>query len=53
MCGRYNNLIPAEAYRQLFRPARMPQSNFPVRYNVAPTDQVPIIRLGPDGSCGA
>jgi putative SOS response-associated peptidase YedK len=47
MCGRYDNLIAAEAYRRLFRPARMPESNFPPRYNVAPTDQVPIIRVDP------
>ncbi len=47
MCGRYDNLIAAEAYRRLFRPARMPQSNFPPRHNVAPTDQIPIIRCDP------
>ena len=49
MCGRYDNTIAAEAYRRLFGAERMPQSNFPQRYNVAPTDLVPIIRLGQDG----
>ena len=47
MCGRYDNLIAREAYRLLFRPARLPASNFPPRYNIAPTDQIPIIRVDP------
>ena len=47
MCGRYDNLIARDAYRRLFRPGRLPQSNFPPRYNVAPTDQIPIIRVDP------
>jgi putative SOS response-associated peptidase YedK len=49
MCGRYDNTIAVEAYRRLFGAERMPQSNFPQRYNVAPTDLVPIIRMGEDG----
>ena len=44
MCARYDNLIPREAYKALFRPERLPQSNFPPRYNIAPTDPIPIIR---------
>jgi putative SOS response-associated peptidase YedK len=47
MCGRYDNLIPKDAYHRLFRPSRLPQSNFPPRYNVAPTDQIPIVRVDP------
>ena len=47
MCGRYDNLIPRDAYHRLFRPSRLPQSNFPPRYNVAPTDQIPIVRVDP------
>ena len=47
MCGRYDNLIAREAYRALFRAERLPDSNFPPRYNVAPTDQVPIVRIDP------
>ena len=51
MCGRYDNLIPRDAYHRLFRPSRLPQSNFPPRYNVAPTDPVPIVRVDPrDGA---
>ena len=47
MCGRYDNLIAREAYRRLFNPDRLPRSNFPPRYNIAPTDQIPIIRVDP------
>ena len=47
MCGRYDNLIAREAYRLLFQAERLPPSNFPPRYNIAPTDQIPIIRVDP------
>lgn len=47
MCGRYDNLIAREAYRRLFNPSRLPASNYPPRYNVAPTDQIPIVRVDP------
>jgi putative SOS response-associated peptidase YedK len=47
MCGRYDNLIARDAYRALFRAERLPASNFPLRYNVAPTDQIPIVRIDP------
>ena len=51
MCGRYDNLIAREAYRRLFRVGRLPASNFPPRYNIAPTDQIPIARIDPrDGA---
>ena len=54
MCARYDNLIPREAYKALFRPERLPQSNFPPRYNIAPTDPIPIIRVDPrDGTARA
>ena len=47
MCGRYMLTSPVEALRQLFlfeeRPNLMP------RYNVAPTQDVPIVRLTRDG----
>jgi putative SOS response-associated peptidase YedK len=47
MCGRYMMTSPVEALRQLFlfeeRPNLMP------RYNVAPTQDVPIVRLSRDG----
>jgi putative SOS response-associated peptidase YedK len=41
MCGRYAITLPPEAYRQLF--AYPEQPNFPPRYNVAPTQPVPIV----------
>ena len=47
MCGRYDNLIPRDAYSALFRAVRVPRSNFPPRYNIAPTDQIPIVRIDP------
>ncbi len=47
MCGRYDNLIAREAYRLLFRAGRLPASNFPPRYNIAPTDPIPIVRVDP------
>jgi len=44
MCGRYLLLSPAEAMRRLFGlPGASP--NFPARYNVAPTDIMPVVRL--------
>jgi putative SOS response-associated peptidase YedK len=44
MCGRYVIKSPPEAIRELFGYAEQP--NFPPRYNVAPTQPVPIVRLG-------
>jgi SOS response associated peptidase (SRAP) len=38
-------LIARDAYRGLFKVQRLPASNFPPRYNVAPTDQIPIVRV--------
>ena len=35
------------AYRGLYKAMRLPTSNFPPRYNIAPTDQVPIVRIDP------
>lgn len=47
MCGRFDNLIARDAYRGLFKADRLPKWNFPLRYNVAPTDQIPIVRIDP------
>jgi len=44
MCGRYSLTTPAEAMRRLFGFAG-PLPNLPARYNVAPTQLVPIVRL--------
>ncbi len=43
MCGRYCITSAPEAIRLLFRYPERP--NFPPRYNVAPTQPVPIVRL--------
>jgi putative SOS response-associated peptidase YedK len=43
MCGRYVISSAPEALRRLFGYAEQP--NFPPRYNVAPTQPVPIVRL--------
>ncbi len=44
MCGRYLLLSSPEAFRRLFGYPQEP--NFPPRYNVAPTQPVPIVRMG-------
>jgi putative SOS response-associated peptidase YedK len=43
MCGRYTLTSAPEAIRALFRYAEQP--NFPPRYNVAPSQPIPIVRL--------
>ena len=43
MCGRYAVITNPEALRALFRYFEQP--NFPPRYNVAPTQPVPIVRV--------
>jgi putative SOS response-associated peptidase YedK len=43
MCGRYAITTVPEAMRALFRYLNQP--NFPPRYNVAPTQPVPIVRI--------
>ena len=47
MCGRYALTLPPEAMRNLFRYVEQP--NFPPRYNIAPTQPVPVVRLERDG----
>jgi len=44
MCGRYSLTTPAEALQRLFKFAG-PLPNLPARYNIAPTQDVPVIRL--------
>lgn len=46
MCGRYAITLPPEAVRAFFRYVEQP--NFPPRFNVAPTQPVPIVRLSRD-----
>jgi putative SOS response-associated peptidase YedK len=43
MCGRYLITTAPEAMRRMFRYPEQP--NFPARYNVAPTQPIPIVRL--------
>jgi len=43
MCGRYLITSAPEAFRRLFGYPEQP--NFPPRYNVAPTQPVPIVRI--------
>jgi len=42
MCGRYAITLPPEAMRKLF--GYQEQPNFPPRYNIAPTQPVPVVR---------
>lgn len=50
MCGRYAITSPPEALRALFGYAELP--NFPPRYNIAPTQPVPLVysARGGDGA---
>jgi putative SOS response-associated peptidase YedK len=43
MCGRYTITATPEVLRALFGYAEQP--NFPPRYNIAPTQPIPIVRL--------
>ncbi|MFV0280922.1 MAG: SOS response-associated peptidase [Rhodoblastus sp.] len=43
MCGRYAITLPPEAIRRMFGYAEQP--NFPPRYNIAPTQPAPIVRM--------
>jgi putative SOS response-associated peptidase YedK len=45
MCGRYAITLPPEAVRAFF--AYLEQPNFPPRYNIAPTQPIPIVRARP------
>jgi len=48
MCGRYMLTSPVDALRQLFRFEQRP--NLMPRYNIAPTQDVPIVRLTQDAT---
>lgn len=51
MCGRYAITLPPAAMRELFAFEERP--NFPPRYNIAPTQPVPIVRAERrDGATG-
>jgi putative SOS response-associated peptidase YedK len=47
MCGRFSVSLPPEEVARYFQvTGRLP--NFPPRYNMAPTQEAPVIRLNPD-----
>ncbi len=48
MCGRYALTLPLEAVRALFA-AEAPDQPFPPRYNIAPTQPIPVVHPGGDG----
>ena len=48
MCGRYSITTAPEAMRRLFR-FENAALELPPRYNAAPTDMLPVVRLGRDG----
>ena len=48
MCGRYSITTPPEAMTRLFG-INGPVPNFPLRYNIAPTQPVPVVREVGDG----
>jgi putative SOS response-associated peptidase YedK len=48
MCGRYMLTTPVDSLRQLFLFSERP--NLPPRYNIAPTQEVPIVRRTRDGA---
>jgi putative SOS response-associated peptidase YedK len=43
MCGRYALTLPPEAVKAYFRYREQP--NFPPRYNIAPTQPIPVVRI--------
>ena len=48
MCGRLAITLPPDAMRAVFRYVEQP--NFPARFNVAPTQPVPVVRLERESS---
>jgi len=47
MCGRYSLTTPPEAMARVFRTTG-PLPNLPPRYNIAPTQQAPVVRAAPE-----
>jgi putative SOS response-associated peptidase YedK len=47
MCGRFLNRIPASETARLFGTTN-PLVNYPARYNIAPTQDVPVVRCDTD-----
>ncbi len=51
MCGRYAITLPPEAVRSYF--AFVERPNFPPRYNIAPTQPIPVVLADPPSKGGA
>lgn len=49
MCGRYSLTTAPEAMRRLFATKGAPP-NYPARFNIAPTQTAPVVRIGEAGS---
>ena len=47
MCGRYFLTTPGEVLADIFETGSAPELS--PRYNIAPTQKVPIVRMGADG----
>ena len=45
MCGRYAITLPPEAFRSYF--AYLDTPNFPPRFNIAPTQPIPVVIADP------
>ncbi|HYN37973.1 MAG TPA: SOS response-associated peptidase family protein, partial [Rhodospirillales bacterium] len=51
MCGRYTQMRPWSELVELYRiTADLPPPNLPPRYNIAPTQTVPIVRRSGEAS---
>lgn len=48
MCGRYHSILPREAMRTIFKVDGL-IPDLPARYNIAPTQPIPIVRWAADG----
>ena len=52
MCGRYTHMLSWAEIHALFDltlDSLAPKSNLQPRYNAAPTQELPIVRVGPHG----
>ena len=52
MCGRYAFYTPVEAVVRLFGVTEVHAPDLAPRYNIAPTQEVPVVRLSPFGEEG-
>ncbi len=49
MCGRFTLATPLDEVARLFGAELDPTEGFPARYNIAPTEPIPVVRHRPDG----